>query len=73
MYHLPCDGECGLLAESHAAIDAQDTLVPACNHVMSTTLYSREMQRFGHTADDLADSNLGLEIATSNGRVEPAP
>jgi hypothetical protein len=48
--NAPSDGQGGLLSEGHAAVGAEDALVPAL--------------------DDLADADLGLEVAAADGRVE---
>ena len=61
------DGQSGLLAESHATVSAEDTLIPAYSMLEGSSNGSIEML----TLDDLTDTNAGLEVATTDGRVEP--
>ena len=67
---LPSDGEGGLLAEGHAAISAENTLVPA--YVQSLANVFLVVERWHWlTLDDLAYTDSGVKVAASDGRVEP--
>ena len=70
MRYVPSDGQGGLLAEGHSTIGVEHTIIPAWRMVsyIESTLGVNNMR----TLDDLAHANLGLEVATADGGVEPS-
>ena len=64
------DGQSRLFAQSHTAVDVEDTLIPTCvtGSVSHIIVYK---SRIVLTLDDLTDTDAGLEVTTTDGRVEP--
>lgn len=60
------DDQRRLLAERHAAVGAEDALVPACG-VSADFHRAERWSRDCVTLDDLSDANAGLEIAAADG------
>lgn len=68
----PGDGQDSPLAERHAAVGAQDALVPA---YVSSSVYCCDLvhEDGSLTLDDLASADSDVEVAAADGGVESMP